>query len=61
MINILIISNCDSIRKSLILINRECKFNYLDSTNNAVHETVSENENTDDDIDDLFSEVPFKI
>lgn len=42
----------------MIPINNETKCNYSDSSNNKAYDKVSENEIMDDDINNLFSELP---
>lgn len=61
--NINVKSNWDLNLTPLIPKNIESKFTYSESSYNRVHDIVSENENTDDDIDidDLFSEVSSAI
>lgn len=43
-------------------MNNECKFSYLESNNNEVHNEILENKNTDDDIfRSVFSHLNFNL
>lgn len=53
--NIYVKSNRDLNQALLILMNNESKFSYSESSNTELHDKVSENEDTDVDIVDLFT------